>query len=188
MRLPVLLLGFFVSCMCGPNNAPSFIGTKVDNTIIVGSNNRRKINWNIVYYSGYVKLLLPQSYNQNFKLQAIKPSHTLTKAYWEINSTFFTFYDDGEKNMGGQITRVFARMCFVSGWMVCVCVCLCDYLLFFCHNDRSVWDTTGFCFMINSLHTICLMSCHHLCWKAPMACWCEYINTYFQGGKKVQPN
>lgn len=110
--------------------------------------------------------------------------HTLMKPYWEINSTFFTFYDDGEKNGGGgQITRVCVRMCFVSVYslrMVCVCV----YLLFFCHNDRSVWDTTGLCFMITSLHTICLMSCHHLCWKAPMARWCEYINTHFRGGKK----
>lgn len=38
--------------------------------------------------------------------------------------------------------------------------------------------------MITSLPTICLMSCHHLCWKAPMARWCEYINTHFQGEKK----
>lgn len=70
--------------------------------------------------------------------------------------------------------------CLYIAWEWCVCV----YLLFFCHNDRSVWDTTGLCFMITSLHTICLMSCHHLCWKAPMARWCEYINTHFRGGKK----
>lgn len=110
-------------------------------------------------------------------------SHT-HEAYWEINSTFFTFYDDGEKNVGGQITWVRVRKCFVSVYslkMACVCVCL---FVLFCHNDRPAWDTTGLCFMITSLHTLCLMSCHPLCWKAPMARWCEYINTHFRRGKK----
>lgn len=77
--------------------------------------------------------------------------------------------------------------CLYITWEWCVSVCICCLFCFFCHNDRSVWDTTGLCFMITSLHTICLMSCHHLCWKAPMACWCEYINTHFRE-EKTQPN
>lgn len=139
-----------------------------------GSNNKKKIKWTNVCECGYVKHLLKQPNDQTFKLRANKLSstHALTNAYWEINSTFFTFYDDEEKNVGGHITKWCVRTCFVPVYnlgMVCVCVCF-AIMTGLCGTPQGcvLWS-------IKSLHTICLMSCHHLCWKAPMAHWCEYI-------------
>lgn len=47
-------------------------------------------------------------------------------------------------------------------------------------NQRSVLDTTGLCFMITSLQTICFMFGHHLGWKAPPSHSCEFTNTCFR--------
>lgn len=47
-------------------------------------------------------------------------------------------------------------------------------------NQSTVLDTTGLCFMITSLQTICFMFGHHLGWKAPLSRSCEFTNMCFR--------
>lgn len=137
-----------------------------DNPITSWIYNKQKINWGKSDYDN---------------LSAIRPTHThihdnLLKNKQHI---LHLLWRRGEKKRVWGVC-VCVRMCFMSVNSLLRMVCV---FVVFCHNDGSAWDTTELCFMITSLHTICLMSCHHLCWKAPMARWCEYINTHFQAGK-----
>ena len=89
----------------------------------------------------------------------------------ENYGALFTFAEDeGKWRCVLQCSVCLQSVC---GYVYCLlCVRVCVHMrvrVFSAIMTDCVGHHRAVFFTITSLYTTCLMSCHHLCWKAPMA-------------------